>query len=108
MSRDVPAYRSQDSFGDPGGVARANHEQIEVPGEVDEQPRSVALLDPGIHEDRPVLVYPRVDSINSPSAASLVASRVVVASCTENVADGAGGGDCVACQAINRTSSGLC
>ena len=50
----------------------------------------------------------QITSINSCSAVSLVASRVLAARCTGNVADGAAGGGSVACQAVNKTSSEPC
>ncbi len=55
MSRDVLAYRSQEHPGEPAVAARADHEQIGVLGEVDEQFRRVALLDLRMHEDRRIL-----------------------------------------------------
>ena len=55
MRRDVLAYRSQEHPGEPAVAARADHEQIGVLGEVDEQFRCVALLDPRMYEDRRIL-----------------------------------------------------
>jgi hypothetical protein len=55
MSRDVLAYRSQEHPGEPAVAAGADHDQIGVPGEVDEQFRRAALLDLRMYEDRRIL-----------------------------------------------------
>src|SRR5215217_4873328 len=55
MRRDVLAYRSQEHPGEPAVAARADHEQVGVLGEVDEQFRCVALLDLRMHENRRIL-----------------------------------------------------
>src|SRR5215217_7611812 len=55
MSRDVLGYRPQEHPGEPAKAARADHEQIGVRGEVDEQFGCVALLDLRMHEDRGIL-----------------------------------------------------
>jgi hypothetical protein len=55
IGRDVLAYRSEEHPGEPAVAARADHEQIGILGEVDEQFRCVALLDLRMYEDPPVL-----------------------------------------------------